>query len=157
MEALQEIEARLADLSATWIQAYMPEAFLVDLKIRVNRPEPEIYLRVDTDSGITLDQCVKLHLHLREKYAQLDWLPANYGITVSSPGIGSPLKLRRQYYAQKGRLLAVRQTNGQWVRGRLVEVSDEGIRLETRHSPISLPWDRIQFARVEISPSRKRL
>ncbi len=157
MEALQAIEARLADLSAAWIQAYMPKAFLVDLKIRVNRPEPEIYLRVDTDSGITLDQCVRLHLYLREKYAQLDWLPPNYGITVSSPGVGSPLKLRRQYHAQKGRFLAVRQTDGQWIRGRLLEVSDEGIRLETRRHPVLLPWERIEFARVEVNPSRKRV
>ncbi len=158
MEALREIEERLVGLSERWIQELLPDGFLVELRIRVHRPEPEILVRVDTDRGITLDECVKLHLHLREKYETLDWLPENYGITVSSPGIGSPLRVRRQYYAQKGRLLAVRQKTGGWVRGRLLDVDEQGILLEGKHQPIAISWEAIATAHVEIpnrQPKRK--
>ncbi len=150
MEALREIEERLVGLSENWIRELLPDGFLVELRIRVHKPEPEILVRVDTDRGITLDECVKLHMHLRQKYETLDWLPENYGITVSSPGIGSPLKVRRQYYAQKGRFLAVRQKTGGWVRGRLLDVDEQGILLEGRHQPIAIPWDAIATAHVEL-------
>ena len=153
MEALREIEERLVELSERWIRELLPDGFLVELRIRVHRPEPEILVRVETDRGITLDECVKLHLYLRQKYETLDWLPENYGITVSSPGIGSPLRVRRQYNAQKGRLLAVRQKTGGWVRGRLLDVDDQGILLEGRHQPIAIPWEAIATAHVEI-PNR---
>jgi ribosome maturation factor RimP len=154
MEALRQIEARLSELSEPWIQEVLPDGFLVELRIRVHRPEPEILVRVDTDRGITLDECVKVHLHLRDKYESLDWLPENYGITVSSPGIGTPLRLRRQYYGQKGRFLAVRQKSGQWVRGRLLDVDDQGILIEGRHHPIAIAWDHIATAHVEVPYSR---
>lgn len=150
MEALREIEERLVGLSENWIRELLPDGFLVELRIRVHKPEPEILVRVDTDRGITLDECVKLHLYLRQKYESLDWLPENYGITVSSPGIGSPLKVRRQYYAQKGRLLAVRKKTGGWVRGRLLDVDEQGILLEGRQQPIAIPWDAIATAHVEL-------
>ncbi len=150
MNALREIEERLIGLSEPWIQEVVPDGFLIELRIRVHRPEPEILVRVDTDRGITLEECVKLHLHLRQKYEALDWLPENYGITVSSPGIGSPLRVRRQYYAQKGRLLAVRQKRGSWVRGRLLDVDEQGILIEGRHQPLFIPWDVIATAHVEV-------
>ncbi len=158
MEALREIEARLTELSESWIREVLPDGFLVELRIRVHKPEPEILVRVETDRGITLDECMKVHLYLREKYQTLDWLPENYGITVSSPGIGSPLRVRRQYYAQKGRFLAVRQKSGTWLRGRLLDVDDEGILIEGRHHPIAIPWSNIATAHVEIPhrhPNRK--
>jgi len=156
MEALRDIEVRLTELSQAWIQEVLPDGFLVELRVRVHRPEPEIRLRVDTDRGISLDECVRVHLFLRQKYESLDWLPENYGITVSSPGIGSPLKVRRQYQAQKGRFLAVRPKTGNWLRGRLLDIDDAGITIEGRSRPITIKWEEIVTAHVELPRSHPR-
>ncbi|MCX7607258.1 MAG: hypothetical protein N2170_08370 [Bacteroidia bacterium] len=150
MEALREIEERLSTEVTRWLSESFPQAFLVEARLRVHRPEPEVYLRVDTDTGITLDQCVQIHLFLKEKLEGVSWLPESCTLSVSSPGVGAPLRLRRQYPQNVGRLLSVRLTDGRYVKGVLTSVSDEGIVLKTHRGPFSLEWDRIASARVEI-------
>ncbi len=149
MQALREIEARLTEWVSAQLAEAFPEAFLVEARLRVHGPEPEVYLRVDTDKGITLDECVKVHLYLKDKLAAVDWLPENVGLSVSSPGIGAPLRLKRQYYQNIGRLLAVRTKAGT-VRGILSAVTDDGIELKYHHKTHSLPWTEILSARVEL-------
>lgn len=149
MQALREIEARLTEWVSAQLAEAFPEAFLVEARLRVHGPEPEVYLRIDTDKGITLDECVKVHLYLKDKLAAVDWLPENFGLSVSSPGIGAPLRLRRQYHQNIGRHLAVRTKSGT-VRGILSAVTDDGIQLKHYHKTHSLPWAEIQSARVEL-------
>lgn len=149
MQALREIEARLTEWVSAQLAVAFPDVFLVEARLRVHGPEPEVYLRVDTDKGITLDECVKVHLHLREQLTGVDWLPENFGLSVSSPGVGAPLRLRRQYHQNIGRLLAVRTRTGT-LRGVLTAVTEEGIQLKQQHRVSTLPWEEIQFARVEL-------
>ncbi|MCS7297164.1 MAG: hypothetical protein RMK19_06720 [Bacteroidia bacterium] len=154
MQALREIEEKLTKWVSAHLTEAFPQVFLVEARLRVHGPQPEVCLRVDTDKGITLDECVKIHLFLRGKMEGLEWLPENFGLSVSSPGIGSPLRLRRQYVQNIGRMLAVRTKSGT-LRGRLLNVTEEGIQL--RHSQRSrfIPWNEIHTARVELPNSRR--
>lgn len=154
MQALKEIEARLTEWVSAQLAGAFPDVFLVEARLRVHGPEPEVYLRVDTDRGITLDECVKVHLYLRERLTGVDWLPENFGLSVSSPGVGAPLRLPRQYHQNIGRLLAVRTHKGT-LRGILTAVTEEGIQLKQYHRLHTLPWSEIQSARVEL-PHRVR-
>lgn len=156
MEALREIEERLNEEVSRLLSEGFPQAFLVEAKLRVHRPEPEVYLRVDTDTGITLDQCVQIHLYLREKLEGIEWLPANFTLSVSSPGVGAPLRLRRQYPQNIGRLLSVRLKDRRWLRGILREVSDKGIVLQVQRHPRAIAWEEIDLARVEVSQKNSR-
>lgn len=156
MEVLREIEERLTAWISQKLSEAFPHVFLVEARLRVRGPEPEVHLRIDTDRGITLDECVKVHLYLRDKLIGLDWLPEGLGLSVSSPGVGSPLRLRRQYTQNIGRLLAVRTANGT-IRGTLIEVSENGIRLRHHRRIHVLRWEDIHTARVELPRPNRSL
>jgi ribosome maturation factor RimP len=155
MQALREIEERLSTAISGWLEEAFPHAFLVEARLRVHRPEPEVYLRVDTDTGITLDQCVQIHLFLKEKLEGLSWLPENYTLSVSSPGLGSPLRLRRQFPSNIGRLLSVRLSDGRHLKGTLAEVTDTGLLLRTFKGEVHVPWENLALARVELPKPRR--
>lgn len=144
------MEAQLAEVVEKWLAEAFPRAFLVEARLRVNRPEPEVYLRVDTDTGITLEECVQIHLYFRERLRELDWLPEHWGLSVSSPGVGSPLRLRRQYPQNIGRQVQVRRMEGPPVRGILSAVDEEGIRVRTPKGEVAIAWDAIVTTRVEV-------
>ncbi|MCX8112193.1 MAG: hypothetical protein N3E49_03205 [Bacteroidia bacterium] len=154
MQALREMEERLTQWVSAQIAEAFPHVFLVESRLRVHGPEPELYLRVDTDKGITLDECVKVHLYLKERLGGLDWLPENVGLSVSSPGVGAPLRLRRQYPQNIGRFLFVRTRRGT-MRGILTSVNDEGIQIRRHHRLHTIPWRDIQMARVELPRSKR--
>ncbi|MCS7189938.1 MAG: hypothetical protein RMJ66_06120 [Bacteroidia bacterium] len=157
IHALREIEEKLSTQVTQWLAESFPQAFLVEARLRMHRAEPEVYLRVDTDTGITLEQCVQIHLFLKAKLGDTSWLPDNFVLSVSSPGIGSPLKLRRQYPQNIGRFLSVKLTDGRQVRGVLQEVLERGIRLRGTPRPVFIPWEKILFSRVELPKSHKPL
>ncbi|RMF51439.1 MAG: hypothetical protein D6750_03655 [Bacteroidetes bacterium] len=150
MEALREMEEKLSVAVSAWLEEAFPQAFLVEARLRVHRPEPEVYLRVDTDAGITLEECVQIHLYFRERLKELDWLPENWGLSVSSPGVGSPLRLRRQYRQNIGRQVQVRRVEGPPVRGILSAVEEEGIRVRTPKGEVPIAWEAIVTTRVEV-------
>ncbi|MCS6895292.1 MAG: hypothetical protein NZZ60_03975 [Bacteroidia bacterium] len=156
MQALREIEERLTSWVSAQLAEAFPDVFLVEARMRVHGPEPEVYLRVDTDRGITLDQCVKIHLYLKERLHSVDWLPEHVGISVSSPGVGTPLRLRRQYLQNIGRLLKVKTKNGT-IRGILTSVDDTAIQLRHYRRVHTISWDDIHTARVEIPRARQAI
>ena len=67
------------------------EKFLVNLKIT---PDNRIYVDIDGDNGITIDDCIELS---RAIEGQLDREEEDFELTVSSAGADQPLKLTRQY------------------------------------------------------------
>ena len=156
MEALRALEERLSEEVSRILAESFPKAFLVEARLRVHRPEPEVFIRVDTDAGITLDQCVQIHLLLREKLLRSDWLPENCSLSVSSPGVEAPLKFARQYPRNIGRLLAVRLQDRRQLRGILRGVDEaEGITLQVGPRLQKIRWEEIAVARVEL-PRRRR-
>lgn len=156
MQALKEIEERLSQWVSDELAQAFPHVFVVEARLRVHTPEPEVHLRVDTDTGITLDECVKIHLYLRDRLNGLEWLPEKVGLSVSSPGVGAPLRLRRQYPQNIGRLLFVRTRTGS-LRGVLTGVSDEGIQIRRNQRLQKIRWEDIQMARVELPHPRRPL
>lgn len=159
MEALRALEERLSEEVSRILAESYPQAFLVEARLRVHRPEPEVYVRVDTDAGITLDQCVQVHLILREKLLGKDWLPENCSLSVSSPGAEAPLKFIRQYPRNIGRLLSIRLQDRRYVRGILREVNEpEGLTVQVGSRFQKIRWEEIAVARVELPrrrPSRR--
>jgi len=80
-----------------------------------------IEVLADTDAGIRLEQCTALNRGLRE---QLEALPeaawvAEAELSVTSPGVGNPLKVARQFSANVGRSLEVKTTTGEQLSGTL--------------------------------------
>jgi len=84
------------------------DAFLVDLTIQQGRKRKVVQVFVDTDQGITVDQCAEISRRLAKELDGRNMIPGPYELHVSSPGLEKPLKLLRQYRKNVGRKFRVR-------------------------------------------------
>ncbi len=108
------------------------EIFLVDVLLRNVNGTDYLEIYVDTDRGITIDECAQLSRKLSEEVEVLpelqELLPNRFRLDVSSPGLSRPLKLERQYRKNIGRLLRVKYKDSNdvyhVVKGRLVQLSE---------------------------------
>jgi ribosome maturation factor RimP len=107
--------------------AEQPAHFLVQVRIK---PTNNVKVFIDGDQGVTIEDCIRLN---RKLYAQLEekglYPEGDFSLEVSSPGVGEPLLLQRQYLKNIGRLLEVKTTEGVVLTGILQSADDNGITL----------------------------
>lgn len=103
------------------------DCFLVDIKLS---PSKKLEVLVDADGGITLDRCKKISRWLETHIDEGQWLGDTYILEVSSPGVGRPLKLLRQYRQNIGRTVETALKSGEVQSGKLIEVSDTHFTIE---------------------------
>ncbi|MGG9970939.1 ribosome assembly cofactor RimP [Ferruginibacter sp. SUN002] len=105
------------------------DVFLVSIKIK---PTNNIKVFLDADSGLSIDKCVKINRAMYKVVEEKGWYPdGNFSLEVSSPGIDEPLKLLRQYKKNIGRKVEVTLNDEKKTEGKLLEVTEEGITIET--------------------------
>ncbi|HEY0978263.1 MAG TPA: hypothetical protein VGE21_12400 [Flavobacteriales bacterium] len=98
--------------------------FLVFAEVR---PSGKAIVEVDNDRSITLDDLTAINQGLREVFGeQLDDLE----LEVSSPGMGRPFRVLRQYEKHLGRDVEVKLNNGKSLLGRLAALNEGGITLQ---------------------------
>jgi ribosome maturation factor RimP len=102
------------------------DLFIVELSVK---PGNKIEILVDRDSGLALEDCLSVSRHVE---GNLDRELEDYSLDVSSPGVGKPLKLKRQYVKNVGRTVNVKRTDGTIVEGVLVSSDEEKIVVHTR-------------------------
>ena len=95
--------------------------FLVDVEIK---PVNKIVVLVDGEEGVPIEFCVSLSRLIE---SSLDREIEDYELEVSSPGIGQPLKVHRQYLKCVGREVEVVALDGMKYKGVLNSVSETGI------------------------------
>lgn len=111
-----------------------PEVFIVDLSLNLGQKNI-LAVKVDTDAGITLDTCAAISRKLGYALDTLPEMDMSYTLEVSSPGVGYPLKLRRQYVQNLGRNLKVTLEDLSKVSGKIREVLEAGVLLEQQAPP----------------------
>lgn len=84
---------------------------------------------MDSDSGLSIDRCVAIS---RVIEGSLDREKEDFELKVSSPGVGQPLQLERQYAKNIGRTVAIVTNEGQQVEGELKSVEEAEILISTR-------------------------
>ncbi len=99
------------------------EAFLVDLEIKEGN---KILLFVDADNGITVQQLKMIN---RQVEAAFDRDIEDFDLTVSSPGLDRPFKVKRQYTNNVGRWVKVKLNDGEIVIGQLIDVNENEMTL----------------------------
>lgn len=104
--------------------------FLVDIQIKASRTTQKIMLMLDSDEGITIQECADISRSLGEELEAAEVVGEAYTLEVSSPGLDQPLRLPRQYQKNVGRDLKVTLTTGQALTGTLVEVKEGSIVLQ---------------------------
>src|SRR6187402_445631 len=99
-----------------------PSVFLIDLTIT---DAFKIIVSVDGDNGVTLQDCIDISRAIDQN---LDREEQDFSLEVASVGVGSPLKMIRQYKKNIGRMLIVKLAT-ETIEAELVDANDEFITL----------------------------
>jgi ribosome maturation factor RimP len=102
--------------------ASKPDIFLIDLSIS---DANKITILIDGDKGVVLQDCIDVS---RSIDTNLDREEQDFSLEVASVGVGSILKLHRQYLKNIGRTLIVK-TATETIEAELVEVTENFIIL----------------------------
>ncbi|SHF60879.1 ribosome assembly cofactor RimP [Pedobacter caeni] len=106
-----------------------PELFLVEVKML---PNNKLIIHVDGDEGISIQDCAAISRHVGFHLEEENTIEKAYNLEVSSPGVGEPLKLQRQYVKNVGRELSVKLNGGEIKEGKLLSVEDQSITIEAK-------------------------
>lgn len=123
-----DIEQRVRALVEEKI-ADRPDLFLVDVKMY---PSGTLIILVDGDKGIDVGDCAAVSRHVGFHLEEENVIEQAYNLEVSSPGLDTPLTLKRQYEKNVGRSLGIKMTDSTKREGKLIAVSDEGIIIEEK-------------------------
>ena len=99
-----------------------PSVFLIDLTITDNF---KIIVNIDGDNGVVLQDCIDISRAIENN---LDREEQDFSLEVASVGVGSALKMVRQYKKNVGRTLIVKLAT-QTIEAELVEANDNFIIL----------------------------
>ena len=99
-----------------------PSVFLIDLTITDSF---KIIVNIDGDNGVVLQDCIEVSRAIENN---LDREEQDFSLEVASVGVGSPLKMVRQYKKNVGRTLIVKLET-QTIEAELVEANDNFIIL----------------------------
>jgi len=100
------------------------DRFLVELSIK---PNNSISIFIDSDTGISLENCRELSRFLEKG---LDREKEDFELTVSSAGLDRPLKLLRQYQKIIGQSLDIVLNGGGKLSGKLLLADQNKIEIE---------------------------
>ena len=104
--------------------------FLVDIHIS---PSNEIEVTIDSDGSVDIDDCADLSRAIEE---ELDRETEDFELTVTSAGIGQPLKLPRQYKKLIGSPVEVVLKNGTKIIAKLHDADNDTITLAYREMQV---------------------
>ena len=139
------------------------DCFIVEIKHKGNK----LNVFIDSDSSMSFDKCRKVSRHIEAILDEELWLGERYTLEVSSPGIGRPLKMKRQYVKNIGRTIALK-IGDDTDEGLLTSVQEDGITIEKevvikegkkkRKEIVTseIPFDTITEAKVKISFKKKK-
>ena len=100
-----------------------PSLFLIDFSISESF---KITVLIDGDNGVQLQDCIDISRAIENN---LDREEQDFSLEVASVGVGSPLKFKRQYFKNVGRMLIVK-LESEKIEAQLVDANEEFITLE---------------------------
>ena len=104
------------------------DIFFVDMKVK---PTNNIKIFLDADSGLGIEKCIRINRRLYKQVEEMGFFPeGDFSLEVSSPGIGEPLKMLRQYVKNIGRNVEVTLNDDTKKEGTLLDATEEGITIE---------------------------
>ncbi len=107
---------------------------------------------IDLEQGILVEDCEKVSRQVSAVLDVEDPIRGAYTLEVSSPGIDRPLFTPEQYAAYVGQTVRIqlgRALEGRRkFKGKLTEVSDEGLVLTDNGESFQLPFDIIDKGRL---------
>ena len=109
-------------------------------------------LYIDSDVGISLDDCERVSRAVSETLDAADPIPGRYTLEVSSPGLDRVLRTQahfERFAGERVKLEMMQPVEGRKrFSGRLTAVGRGEITLELEHGAVTLPIDDIHKARL---------
>lgn len=130
------------------------DCYLVE--ITYSQSQNHLTLYIGSDSGMTLSKCQAFSRHMEAYLDESLLLGEKYELDVSSPGVGKPLRLKRQYHNNIGRYLKIVTEDGSRVKGELKRVTEDGVIILQKKGKnksgdeVQIPFDQITTALVQI-------
>ncbi len=152
------------DLEKLIAQKFEEEEFQDCYLVEVKGPNGgKLEVFIESDSEMTFRKCQRMSRFLEGHIDEAKWLGEKYTLEVSSPGVGNPLKLKRQYVKNIGRKMEVKTVDGEKYEGILMTVEDDVISIEgkvrkkvgkkkvTEEVTTTIQFDNIKTAKVKVS------
>ena len=95
------------------------DVFLVECRVKTDN---KIRVFIDSERGITIDDCVALSRHIE---GNLDRDKEDFALDVSSAGLDLPLRIPRQFEKNVGRTVHVVMNDGTEINGKIIEATNE--------------------------------
>jgi ribosome maturation factor RimP len=125
---IQEAPKELIEKLVNEVLEEVPGYFLVQIRIK---PTNNVKVFLDGDQGIPIEACIKVNRKLYPLLEAQLYPEGDFSLEVSSPGVGEPLLLHRQYVKNKDRFVEVQMLDGTIREGKMIAVEEAGITLES--------------------------
>ncbi|MEK3886938.1 ribosome maturation factor RimP [Bacillus sp. FSL K6-3431] len=131
---------------------------LVDIEYVKEGKNWFLRLFIDKENGVDIEECGIVSERLSEQLDELDPIPHNYFLEVSSPGAERPLKKEADFLKAIDKNVNIKTyepIDGEKVfEGRLISYN-EGIliievKIKTRTMTVEIPFDKVAKARLAI-------
>ncbi|MDQ6596962.1 MULTISPECIES: ribosome maturation factor RimP [Bacillus] len=114
---------------------------------------------IDKDLGVDIEDCGVVSERLSEKLDELDPIPHNYFLEVSSPGAERPLKKSKDFEKAIGKNVFIKTyepIDGEKSFEGLLQAFDGQtviieVKIKTRKKNIEIPYEKIANARLAVS------
>ena len=131
------------------------DGFVVDVNISANNV---ITIFFDKNNGVLIDDCLVISKYIQQKF---DKDIEDYELTVCSPGLTNPLKVKEQYLKNIGKEVSVKTNDGKRKTGILknfetdlvLEVlkKKKGSRKDYVIKDIAIPFEEIKETKLKIN------
>ena len=117
----------------------------------------DIVVYFDKIGGVQIEECVSISKSINDYF---DRDIEDYALTVCSPGLTNPFKIKEQYEINKGREVIVKKSDGKKVSGTIVssdnqltlavKKKEKGSRNKYVFNDLIIPFDEIKETRLKI-------
>jgi ribosome maturation factor RimP len=122
---------------------------LVDLEWRAHGPRGVLRVFIDKPGGVELRDLERVSRQVGDVLDVADLIPERYDLEVSSPGLDRPLKKEREFRWARGKRIRCWLADGTELSGRLSDVRDDRLYLETEDGPEEVSRLDVRKARLE--------
>jgi len=127
---------------------------VVEVKLLGSGRKTLLRVIIDKPGGVTLDDCEALSKDLEAVLDVEDPIRGTYTLEVSSPGLDRPLKERRDFKRNIGRLIKVSTREKIGGRGaflgRLLRAEENSFIILVGDKEIEIPYEMVASAKLEV-------
>lgn len=126
----------------------------VDCEYVLEGKEHQLIIFIDSENGVTLDDCEKISLKVEAVLDELDPIEESYCLCVSSPGLDRPLKTERDFKKNIGNEVNIHLYKAinkiKDFRGILTGYHDDIIVIKTKDNDISFNIKDVAVVKLHI-------